>query len=164
MLIMMPIWGLASTGNTMVSYILGQEKKEEVLLLIRRIMNIGFFITILYLPFIIFVPEWIIRIYTNDVKLIAGAIKPLYVVYIASLFCVPGAISLFSLSGTGDTKTSFVIEVVTTSAYLIYAVFVALVFKMALEFIWGAEALYWIMITILAYVRLKSGKWKKIKV
>ena len=164
LLIMMPIWGLATTGNTMVSNILGQEKKEEVLLLIRRIIYIGFAITLIYLPLIIFKPEWIIRIYTNDVNLIAGAIKPLYVVYIASLFCVPGAISLFSLSGTGDTKTSFQIEVVTTSTYLIYAVLVALVFKMALHYVWGAEALYWILITILAYLRLKSGRWKKIKV
>ena len=164
MLIMMPIWGLATTGNTMVSNILGQEKQEEVLILIRRIINLGFMITIVFLPIIIFKPEWIIRIYTNDVNLIAGCIKPLYVVYVASIFCVPGAISLFSLSGTGDTKTSFLIEVVTTSTYLVYAILVALVFKMALEFIWGAEALYWIMITILAYFRLKSGKWKKIKV
>jgi putative MATE family efflux protein len=164
MLIMMPIWGLATAANTMVSNILGQEKQEEVLKLLKRIINLGFLITIVYLPLIIFKPEWIIRIYTNDVKLIAGSIKPLYVVYVASFFCVPGAISLFSLSGTGDTKTSFLIEVVTTSTYLIYAVLVALVFKMALEFVWGAEAVYWIMITILAYFRLKSGKWKKIKV
>jgi len=164
MLIMMPIWGLATTGNTMVSNILGQEKKEEVLILIRRIIYLGFIITLVYLPIIIFKPEWFIRIYTNDVKLIAGALKPLYVVYVASLFCVPGAICLFSLSGTGDTKTSFLIEVATTSVYLVYAVLVALVFKMALEYVWGAETLYWILITILAYFRLKSGKWKKIRV
>jgi putative MATE family efflux protein len=164
MLIMMPIWGLATTGNTMVSNIIGQEKKEEVLVLIRRIINLGFIITIIYLPVILFIPEWVIRIYTNDAKLIAGAIKPLYVVYVASVFCVPGAISLFSLSGTGDTKTSFLIEVATTSTYLVYAVLVALVFKLSLEVVWGAETLYWIMITILAYLRIKSGKWKKIKV
>jgi len=164
MLIMMPVWGLATAANTMVSNILGQEKQEEVLQLLKRIINLGFLITIIYLPLIIFKPEWIIRIYTNDVKLIAGSIKPLYVVYIASFFCVPGAISLFSLSGTGDTKTSFLIEVVTTSTYLVYAVLIALVLKMSLEFVWGAEALYWIMITVLAYLRLKSGKWKKIKV
>jgi putative MATE family efflux protein len=164
MLIMMPLWGLATTGNTMVSNIIGQEKKEEVLLLIRRIINLGFIITLLYLPIIVFKPEWIIRIYTNDANLIEGSIKSLYVVYLASLFCVPGAISLFSLSGTGDTKTSFRIEVVTTSTYLIYAVLVALVFKMALHYVWAAETLYWIMITVLAYLRLKSGKWKKIKI
>jgi putative MATE family efflux protein len=164
MLIMMPLWGLATAANTMVSNIIGQEKQKDVLLLIRRTINLGFLITLIYLPIIVFKPEWIVGIYTNDIKLIAGSIKPLYVVYVASVFCVTGGISLFSLSGTGDTKTSFQIELVTTSFYLIYAILMALVFRMPLEYIWGAEALYWILVTILANLRLRGGKWKTIKV
>lgn len=163
-LFMMAVFGLSNAANTMVSNIIGQNKGRVVWLLIRKLMVSGYFLVIIFLPLIIIRPDLIIRMYTGDPALISQAIKPLFLIYFTLFVFVPGIVSISSLSGTGDTKTAFLIEATAIIFYLAYAYLTAIVLKTRLEFIWGAETIYWIIVFILAFARLKSGRWKRILV
>ena len=164
LLFMMPVWGLSTTTNTMTSNIIGQRKDYKINTLTKRIMLISILFVLIYLPVVVFCPEWLIRIYTDAPELISSTSKSLIIIYLAMITFVPGVILINSLSGTGDTKTAFFIELAGTASYLTYTYFVAIFFKLPLNFIWAAETVYWSVILVLSFYRLRSKKWQKIKV
>ncbi|MBC8343802.1 MAG: MATE family efflux transporter [Bacteroidetes bacterium] len=164
MIFMLPVWGLATTSNTMVSNIIGQGKTGEVLKLAGKIIVISYIWTLLFLPLVLFQPGWMLGLITNDTSLISEAIDPLRVIYGALFIFVPGVILLHSLTGTGDTRTAFFIELASISVYSLYVYYVALILSSSLEVVWTAEFVYWAVIATLSFIRIRGGKWKKIKV
>jgi putative MATE family efflux protein len=164
LLFMMPVWGLSSTANTFTSNLLGQQKSSLMSLLIKRIMTIAILLVLIFAPFVFFFPHWLAQIYSDDPFLISEASKTIWIVYLTMISFIPGVILNNSLSGTGDTKSAFIIEVFGTFVYLTYTYFVALVFHLPSTYIWAAEMVYWLMIGVLSYIRLRSLKWKKILV
>jgi putative MATE family efflux protein len=161
---MIPVWGLANTANTMTSNIIGQGKSGEVLGLDKRIMLMGLAFILIYMPLILIRPQLLIEIYTKDMILIQGAFLPLFVVYATMFVFVPAVIFLHSLSGAGDTRTTFIIEIAAIIIYLSFTYIVAIRLSLSLEYVWAAETLYWLAIGVLSYWRLKSARWKKIRV
>jgi Na+-driven multidrug efflux pump len=164
LLFMMPVWGLSSTANTFTSNLLGQQKSSLMTLLIKRIMTIATLLVLVFAPFVFFFPNLLAQIYSDDPFLISEASKTIWIVYLTMITFIPGVILNNSLSGTGDTKSAFIIEVFGTFVYLTYTYFVALVFHLPSTYIWAAEMVYWLMIGGLSYIRLRSLKWKKIVV
>ncbi|HPD65383.1 MAG TPA: MATE family efflux transporter [Bacteroidia bacterium] len=164
MLIMFPVWGFAATANTMVSNLLGQNKRNEMKKLILRIISTNYIWVIFLLPLIIFSPHTLLRIITSDSQIIGLSVNSLYSIFFALMVFTVSANLLHSLSGTGDTRSAFLIEVAAIIVYLVYTFLTSVVFSQPLEIIWLAEAIYWIVIGTLSFWRLKSGRWVKIQV
>lgn len=164
LLFMMPIWGLSSTANSFTSNLLGQDKSNLIPLLLKRLNTIAGLLVLFFAPFVLFFPELLAQIYSDDVVLITESSKIIWIVYITMLTFIPGVILNNSLCGTGDTKTAFVIELFGTFFYLTYAYFVAIHYQLPLAFIWFSEMIYWFVIGLLSFYRLKSRKWKSITI
>jgi len=160
LLFMMPIWGLATTANTFTGNLLGQGKRSLIPILIRRIINIGAIFGLFFAPFVLFFPSLLAQIYSDDVLLIERASQTIWIVYLTMFTFIPGVILNNALSGTGDTKSAFYIEMMASVLYLFYAYLVALVFNFPFTFIWASELIYWGFIGVLSFYRLKSGKWR----
>ena len=71
-------------------------------------------------------PEWILRIYTNDSILIESCTASIYVMTIYYMLALPGNLLFQSVSGTGDTRTAFLIEMATIVFYTL-AIYVIIV-------------------------------------
>jgi len=164
MIFMLPVWGLATTANTMCSNLIGQGKSGEVMQLAKKIIIVSYIWTLFFLPFILFEPAWLLGLITDEASLIQDALIPLRVIYIALFVFVPGVILLHTLSGTGDTRTAFFIELISIAIHLIYVYMIALVLELSLGFVWTAEFIYWASIAVFSFFRLKGNKWKKIRV
>lgn len=164
LLFMMPVWGLSTTANTFTSNLLGQGKSAAIPLLLRKLLTIASVLVFLFAPFVFFAPQFLAQIYSDDPHLISEASKIIWLVYLTMFTFIPGVILNNTLSGTGDTKSAFVIELISTMIYLFYAYLVAIYFGLPIVFIWGSELLYWMFIGFFSYHRLKSRKWKSIKV
>lgn len=164
LLFMMPVWGLSTTANTFTSNLLGQRKSSSIPFLLRRLVTIALVLVLLFAPFVFFAPQLLAQIYTNDAHLIHESSKIIWLVYITMFSFIPGVILNNTLSGTGDTKSAFVIELFSTLIYLAYTYLVAIYFGLPIVFIWGAEFIYWFFIGFFSYHRLKSRKWKLIQV
>jgi putative MATE family efflux protein len=164
LLFMMPVWGLSTTANTFTSNLLGQGKSSAIPLLLRKLLTIASVLVLLFAPFVFFAPQFLAQIYSDDSHLIAEASKIIWLVYLTMFTFIPGVILNNTLSGTGDTKSAFVIELISTMIYLFYAYLVAIYFGLPIVFIWGSELLYWMFIGFFSYHRLKSRKWKSINV
>ena len=154
------VWAFASTTNAMVSNIIGQGRKEEVLLLIKKIVNLSLSITTgMVILFNIFAPE-LLSFFKLSPEFIDAAMPPLRIVTVGMLFMSFSVVWLNAVTGTGNTKVNLLIEFVTITLYIIYVYLVLEVFHLNLIWAWASEILYWISIFVMAYFYIKSGKWK----
>ncbi|MGD9978523.1 MAG: MATE family efflux transporter [Bacteroidales bacterium] len=157
--LMIPIWGFASATNTFVSQLIGQERSNEVLLLIRKIITLSISAVFLLVLVCIAIPELLLKIYTNDPVLIGQSLPVFYVVAVAALGMAAAFVMLSGVSGTGNTWVSFILEVFTLLVYLTWAYLMSNVFVKSLSWVWSSEILYSILIVTLSYIYLKSNKW-----
>lgn len=160
-LLMIPGSALATTTNTLVSNLIGAGLKEKVLPFVNKMIKI---VLVLIVPIMIFTfisPELFARIYTNDVGLIEACVPVMRVVSIAVIMCAVGSVIFNALSGTGNTRTAFVIEFVVLFFYLGYIYYTAIIHPTTVAVVWFSELVYWIPIGGLSYLYLLKGNWRK---
>lgn len=163
MISMTPFWGFSVAANSMVSNIIGQGRKDEVFLLVKKIIRLTFFVSILMIIINLIFPVQILSIFTNDIRLIEDSKACLQIVDVALIFFGFAVVCINSVSGTGATKTALYIEIAAIFLYLLYNYLFTFVFKGTVEIVWFSEVIYWLFAGVACYIYLKSGVWKKIK-
>ena len=88
-------------------------------------------------------PHWILLIYTNDSSLIAECTHSVYVMSSFYLIALPGNILFQSVSGTGDTRTAFLIEMTTIVFYTLAIYWIIVTLQVDIAFCWTVEYVYW---------------------
>jgi multidrug resistance protein, MATE family len=154
------VWAFASTSNVVVSNLMGQRKEEKILEAITKIMlwSIGF-CSVMVLLLNIF-PQVFFSLFGKDDAFVTAGIPVARMVSVGMLFMSVANIWLNGVTGTGKTKINLLIEIVAITVYLIYSwVFVKMHF-ISLAFAWSNEVVYWLTIFIMAFVFLKSGRWR----
>jgi putative MATE family efflux protein len=160
MLMMIPMWGLAAAVNTLVSFLIGSKRQDEVMQLVYKVVilclaGVGVMVIIGS-----FLPHFAVMIYTNDATMITEALPVVYVVNAAALMLAAAFIFFSAVSGTGKTQVSFIIEVLVLIIYLGYAWYIIMVAKSNISVVWAAECVYSLLLGSLSFWYLKSGKWK----
>ncbi len=156
-----PTWAFGATANTMVSNSLGRQKPEWVKPIIFKICIINTLITFSACVLLIFFPNFFVSFFTDDSTLFPGSVAILPTVILALLFFPSSFVVLMSVSATGASKMALGIEVISVSAYILYAYITARVYHTSLSIIWGAEVLYWILALILGLLYFRLGVWNK---
>lgn len=157
-------WSFASTTNTMVSNIIGQERQHEVLPLIKRIAAISFSISLIIFLVLNCWPEFFLSFYGQGELFIQDGIPVIRVVSFALILMSFGTIWLNAVTGTGNTTVNLMIEAVAIFIYSIYVYVVLEYWNMPITWGWASEWVYWISMLIPAYVYMRSGKWKQKKI
>ncbi len=160
-LLMIPASALATTVNTLVSNLIGANRKEEVLPFIHKM---AFVAVILVLPLMIctfFFPELFAHIYTDNPSLIIACIPVLKIVSLANLVFALSFVVFNGVSGTGNTRTAFAIEFLTLFFYISYVYYTAIISPSSVEVVWMSEFVYWTIIGGLGYLYLLKGSWRK---
>ena len=153
-------WSFASTANAMVSNIIGQGKKDQVLSLIKKIATLSFLFTLFLCLLVNLFPDLFLRIYGRDADFNREAV-PVIRIITAGLLCMSLAtVWLNSITGTGNTRVNLVIELITIVLYTIFIWLVMYQWQMGLIWAWSSELLYWSVSFLLSYAYLRSGKWK----
>jgi multidrug resistance protein, MATE family len=153
-------WALASTTSSMVSNIIGQGKADQVPALIWRIIKIStglsFIVAILFNLF----PGVLLSIYGQDEAFTAVAIPVIRVVTTAMVLMSFSVICLNAITGTGNSRVTFLIELITIVFYCLYVYLVLEKYFLSITYGWMSEWLYWLSIFTLSYLYIRSGKWK----
>jgi len=154
------VWAFASTSNVVVSNLMGQKREDKVILAITKTMllSIGF-CSVMVLLLNIF-PGMFFRLFGKDDAFVKAGIPVARMVSIGMLFMSVANIWLNGVTGTGKTKVNLLIELFAITAYLIYSWIFMKVHFISLAMAWSNEVVYWTTIFIMAFVFLKSGKWK----
>ena len=150
----------SSTCSTLVSNIIGEGRQGKAMSLVGRIMKLAYgVIGMMILTFCLF-PEEIGRIYT-DLPGLAKASAPALMVMAASyLFNTGGQILFLAVSGTGNTKTAFSLELLTLAIYLVYCTTIIWWLRVDVAICWTAEFVYGGMLMLFSWIYLRSGRWK----
>lgn len=154
----------ASTCGSLVSNFIGAGESHKVSQVIKICIKMSYMIVVpMGILFSVF-PEEVISIYTNNYDLIKASIPSLWVMCTTYLILIPGNILFQSVSGTGNIKTAFLLEIITLIIYGIYVVYIIFYRKVDVAFCWTTEHVYGLTLMIICCWYLKKGSWQNKKI
>jgi Na+-driven multidrug efflux pump len=71
-----------------------------------------------------------------------------------------GPVWLNAVTGTGNTTVNLWIEMITLFIYVIYVYVVLEYYGMPITWGWASEWVYWLSMFSMAYLYMKSGRWR----
>ncbi|HUM98299.1 MAG TPA: MATE family efflux transporter, partial [Chitinophagaceae bacterium] len=157
-------WAFASTTTAMVSNLIGQGKHDEVIPLMKRIIKISTSIAITIAILINLFPKVFLSIYGQGADFIDAGIPVLRVVTVAIVLLSFSTVWLNAITGTGNSRVTFLIELSVIVLYCVFVYLVLEVFNLPIEYGWMSEWLYWSGLFTLSYFYMRSGKWKGKKI
>jgi putative MATE family efflux protein len=153
-------WSFAATTNTMVSNVIGQGKKEQVIVLIRKIVRLSMSIALIVAIILNLFPSLFLTIYGQGEDFIEDAIPVVRIVSSALLLMSFSTVWLNAVTGTGNSKITLYIEIIAIVLYSIYVYVVLEVFNLPITIGWMSEYLYWSVLFLASFLYIKSGRWK----
>jgi len=160
MFLVIPIMGLSTATNTLVSNAIGAGYGNDVLKIINRIVKISLISVLPVIVFMLSFPRFLVEIYTNSPDLITETIPSVYTISIAILIFAVAFIVFSGVSGTANTKTALGIELITLGIYLAYVYWVVLVKQWPVEIAWTSEYIYMFFLSLFSYRYIIGGRWK----
>ncbi|MGL4853323.1 MAG: MATE family efflux transporter [Phocaeicola sp.] len=160
MLLFVFVSAFATSAASLVGNAIGERKLKEVAKITRTNILLCYAMLLPLLTFIALFPEIVLSLFTDNAPLINESVSSLYVLLCYCLVGVPGSILFNIVSGTGNTKSSLVIEIIAIVAYSLAIYFIVLS-KPAVWICWTLEILYWGTILMGSWFYLARGKWWK---
>ena len=154
------VWAFATTSSSMVSNIIGQGRKEEVQSLIYKIIKISTGFATICAGVINLFPVALLSVFGQDQAFITEAIPVVRVVTLAMVLMSASVIWLNAVTGTGNSRVTFIIELVTIILYCSYVYLTLEKYNLSITIGWMSEWLYWVSIFSLSFWYIRSGKWK----
>ena len=134
-------WALAATTNSMVSNVIGQGKREEVIPLLFRITKMSVGIALLVCLLLNIFPHLYLSLFRQDEQFILSGTPVLRAIAFAAIFLSAGTVWLNAVTGTGNSRVTFYIEVAAILFYCIYVFIVLEIEKLAILWGWLSELL-----------------------
>ncbi|MBQ7402037.1 MAG: MATE family efflux transporter [Lentisphaeria bacterium] len=157
------IHAFATSTNSLVSNLIGENKISQVWRLIGKIMISAYLLVVPLLIAYALFPECCLRIYTDDPGLIAASVNAVYVMCIGSFIQIGAFILFNAVSGTGSIKTTVVIECFNLVIYVAFVWFVIFCRKPSPAVAWSSEILYQSTIVLSCLLFLLFGRWQNKK-
>ena len=159
-LLWMVMMAFASTCSALVSNLIGSGHSDSVKMLIRRILKITYGVTAVMVVLIVGFPEAVIHIYTDIPDLVEASKPSLWVLCASYVVTVPANVFSQAVAGTGNTRKSFILEMISLAFYMAYCFLVINVLHSSVAVCWTAEFAYGIPMMILSCLYLAGGRWK----
>ncbi|MGC4035001.1 MAG: MATE family efflux transporter [Chitinophagaceae bacterium] len=154
-------WAFAAASSSMVSNIIGQGRHDEVRNLIWKIVRISSGMALIVFVLLNIFPRLFLSIYGQSDLFIEEGIPVIRVISIAMILMSFSVIWISSVTGTGNTKVSLMIEVMTICFYCVYVYLVLERFKLGITYGWASEWLYWTSLFVPSFFYIRSGRWRK---
>lgn len=160
MVMMIPMFGLSTAANTITSNLIGEGKPDMVLPTSWRIVWMSIVLTI-PLGIISFIfGDSLILLYTENTELLPAARATLNVINVSILFFCVAYVHFNSVTGTGNTVASLIMELINIVIYLSTTALLIQYFNPPVHIVWCAEFVYFTFLGFMAWGYLKYGKWK----
>jgi Na+-driven multidrug efflux pump len=160
--ILLPSWGISNAAATLVGQNLGAKKPdraERAVWLTSRV-NLGF-MGFLGMILAIF-PEFFIRMFIDDPAVVYPGAQCLRIISIGFLSYAFGMVLIHAFNGAGDTRTPTWINFIC-----FWIIEIPLAYLLAIPFGVGEQGVFYsiviaeTLLTIMAFIVFKKGKWKE---
>lgn len=161
LLLSIPLWGFSTGVNTLVSNLIGQDRRSEVLAAAWKTGKLCWLVTmILAVPILLFPGQLLYPLLGKDDMSLILETQPVFYFLLGLLsFSTFGAVLMNALSGTGATWFGLKLQALCVAVYLGYIYWVTNFTHLGLLWVWAAEVLYWMMMITFAFLYLRSEKW-----
>lgn len=154
----------ATTSSSLVSNMMGAEQTRNVMSTVWRIVRMCYMLIVPLMAFIILFPKLVLMIYTDKPNLIDASIPALVVMASAYLIQTAAFIWFNTVSGTGNTRSAFALEMVAIATYALYVYVVVIHLRADVAWCWTTEHLYGIVMFTLAYLYMRKADWQSKKI
>ena len=156
----MVVAAFASTCSALVSNLIGAGREDAVMPTIRQHVRLTYLIVLPMVVLFAIFPRVILGVYTNIPDLITAAIPSLWVYCTTPLLIAPGNIYFQAVSGTGNTRMAFALELFTLCFYTLYIYVIIQHLRFDVAWCWTSEHVYGLCILLLCYGYMRRGRWK----
>lgn len=153
-------WAFAATSNAMVANVIGQGREDWVRPLLGRIIRLSLGFSLLVFVLVNAVPQAILAIYGQDASFVAAAMPVVRVVTVAMLLMSFSTVYLNAVTGTGQSRVTFAIELFAIVMYCAYVYLVVERWHLSVAWGWISEWVYWISLFVPAWWYIRSGRWQ----
>ena len=153
-------WALAATTNTMVSNVIGQGRKDDVVHLVWRISKLSFSIALVVCLVLNLFPHVYLSLFRNDELFIETGVPVLRAIAFIMLLLSVGTVWLNAVTGTGNSRVTFLIEIFTIVFYCTYVYVVLEVKHLSILWGWMSEFLYWSLLFGCSYFYIRTNRWR----
>lgn len=158
-----PTWGIGNATTTIISQLIGQGKKDEVFGTGLKIAFVSFCLNFLVAVWVLILPTSILSITTTSASVIADATELMPLLFGMLLVISVANIVYYTIVGTGAIGVSLIIQIITVSAYTMYAYWATELRHLSLGYAWCAEYVYFIICIILSITYLKTNRWRNVR-
>lgn len=159
-----PVNSLSTTTNSLVSNTIGAGNLPQVIPVIKKIARLSLLIMTACSIVVSVFPQTILSIYTNDPELIKDSVLSVYTISGAMLLAAVSNIVFSGVSGTGNTRSALVLELVTLAFYCMFIYIVGMRLKMPVHICLFSEIIYYGILIILSSLYLSKGSWQQKKI
>lgn len=153
-------FALGSTTNSMVSNLIGQQREELVIPLIRKIIRLSFGVAFVLGSCMLCFPRAFLQLLSNDPQIVSTGLMPLRIVVIATWTLSVSTVFFNAVLGTGQTRTNMYFELIAITLYLLYCFVIIEYWRLPLAFAWASEFIYWLSLLAMSSWYIYSGHWK----
>lgn len=164
---MVPFWGFNAASNTIVSYLIGENKPEEVIPGLLRVCRLSVVASLIIILPNLIAPEWVISLAAGNadqLNLVAEAVPTLRVISVALLLFGISMTFFSGVSGSGNTRFALFIEVVTITFYVFFSWLLGSRTGALVHEVWYTEVFYFLLIGLISVWYMRSGRWKQISI
>lgn len=162
---LLPSWGLANAGATLVGQNLGANQPERAETSVWRAAYYNAFFMGFVMILFLTISPWIIGIFSTQPEVLYYGVQALRYVSLGYIFYGYGMVVVQGLNGAGDTYTPTILNV-----FGFWVFQIPFAYLVAIELGWGpkgvfiAIALAETLMAIAAIVIFRRGKWKTVKI
>lgn len=161
---LIPVLGLGAATRTFVSHLIAEKRTSDVLPTVYRIILMNIIATFLLTFPNLFFPGDAVSVISTNTLINPDAARTLQIVTGAMFLLAVSSPLLSLIAGAGDSKTSFKIEIISISIYLIGAYLITVKYPQPITIVWCLEYVYFTLMCVASAFYIQRGKWKNIQI
>ena len=159
-LLFMFVSTFGATVNTLTGNLMGEGRVGDVMPTVRRTIALCMGLLLPLVALFFAVPQVVLRIYTDDPALIAASVGALRVMVTAYVVTTPAVILFSAVSGTGNTRAAFLIELAPLALYIAYVGWMVFGVRADVMWCWSAEHVYALGLLLVTGLYLRFASWQ----
>ena len=161
----MPCQGFAIAATTLMGQYIGAGHPHLAMKSASTTLKMGLLYTGLIAVLCVTIPEHLVRIFNSDPMVVRLGSAVLYWAALFQAFDAVQFISDGALRGAGDTRVPMLIVVgAAWFLFLPLAYIFGTVLERGVVGAWAGATIYIVVIAVAMFVRLKTGRWKRVRI
>jgi putative MATE family efflux protein len=153
-----PVWAIGSVTNTLVSNLFGQNKRDEIRYVFKKINVIAISITLSQLFLILAFYRQVLAMFSMDNSISETAFPAIIVLCIAMILMTFSSTYFNGLMSVCGTRYALYIEMLAMIIYISYVFFLFKLDSLSIEAAWTTEWIYWSVCLMASLYKLKKAK------